>query len=106
MTEAERIARAHRAQAALDEFVGPACANLREEYFAKMASVATTELHPAIRADAITTLSVALKVVDLVCAGMNEIIKDGELASKSKARSEEISRMSDAQQRLLKIVGV
>jgi hypothetical protein len=36
---------------------------------------------------------------------MVEIIRDGELATRSKARADEISKMSDAQQRLLKIVG-
>jgi polyphosphate kinase len=105
VTAAERIAKAHRAQSALDEFFAPMFANLREEYVNRLSEVATTELHPGNRADKITTLSVALKVVDTLRSGMNEAIRDGELAHASKLKAEKIEQLSDAQQRLLKITG-
>lgn len=105
MTEAERIARATRAQAALDEFVGPTVAGIREEYTARIAEVARTELSPMLRAEKIGTLSVALRVVDAIESGLNEFIADGELARRDKLRAEKIEQMSDAQQRLLKISG-
>lgn len=104
MNEAQRIAKAHRAQSALDE-VGPILANLREEYTARIADVATTELHPSVRADKVTTLSVALRVLNTVEAGLREAIRDGELAKADKLRAQNIENMSDARQRLLKVAG-
>lgn len=105
MNTSERIARAHRAQAALDEFLTPLFAEMREEYARRIAEVATTELHPTNRADKITALSLALKVVNTLESGMTEVIRDGELARRDKIRADEIERMSDAQQRLLKVAG-
>lgn len=101
----ERIARAERAQAALDEFLSLMFANLRDEYLSRISEVAATELHPTIRADKITTLSVALKVVNALESGMAEILCDGALANAEKLKAERIEHMSDAQQRLLKITG-
>jgi hypothetical protein len=102
----ERMARAHRAKAALDEFLTPMFENLRKEYAGRMSEVAIGELHPGTRADKLTTLAVALRVVDTLQSGMAEIIRDGDLAQRQKLRAEKIEQMSDAQQRLLKIVGV
>jgi hypothetical protein len=102
----ERMARAHRAKAALDEFLTPMFDNLRKEYAGRMSEVAIGELHPGTRADKLTTLAVALRVVDTLQSGMAEIIRDGDLAQREKLRAEKIEQMSDAQQRLLKIVGV
>jgi hypothetical protein len=103
VTEAERIARATRAQGALDEFLTPMFDELRAEYTDRLAEIARTELNRERRADGVAMLSVALRVVDTVAAGMAEIVRDGELAKQSKARAETISQMSDAKQRLLKI---
>ena len=105
MTEPERIARAHRAQSALDEFLSPMFAELRDEYTARLTEVARTELNAQRRAEGVGMLAVALKVVDTLEAGMVEIVRDGELAKRSKARADEIANMSDARQRLLKIGG-
>ena len=106
MTEAERIARAHRAQSAWDEFFAPMIANMREDYSARIAEIARTELNPQRRADGVGILAVALKVIDTLEAGMNEIVRDGDLARAAKVKADEIEKMSDARQRLLKIVGV
>lgn len=103
MTESERITRSHRAQSALDEFLTPMFVELRDEYTTRLAEVARGELNQQRRAEGVGMLSVALKVVDTLEAGMAEIVRDGELARKSKARADEIGNMSDAQQRLLKI---
>ena len=81
-------------------------ANLRDEYTGRMVEVASTELHPGSRADKITTLSVALRVVETLEAGMKEAIRDGEIAKADKLKAERIEQMSDAKQRLLKVVGV
>jgi phosphopantothenate synthetase len=101
----ERIARAHRAQSALDEFLSPLFDGMRDEYLKRIAEVATTELAPHTRSDKIATLSVALKVVDTLKSGMAEVVRDGELAQRDKLKADNISRLSDAQQRLLRIAG-
>ena len=105
MNTSERLARAHRAQAALDEFLSPMFAELKATYSERINEIATTELHPTTRADKITTLSVALKVVATLEAGLNEAVRDGDLAQAEKLRADKVERMSDAQQRLLKVAG-
>ena len=102
---AERIARAHRAQSAWDEFLAPMIAAMREEYRERMVSVATTELATAARSDKITALSMALRIVDTIESGMLATIKDGELARADKLKAEAIEGMTDARRRLLNIVG-
>ena len=104
LTPAQRIAKAQKTEQAWTE-VAPLFANLREEYTNRLTEVAATELHPTIRADKITTLSVALKVLSTLESGMREAIRDGELAEADKIRAERIEQMSDPQQRLLKIAG-
>ncbi len=91
--------------AAWDEFFAPMIDNLREEYTARIIEIANTELHPTNRSDKITALSNALKIVSLLDAGMKEIVRDGEMASSDKVRADRVEKMSDAQQRLLKITG-
>ena len=103
MTEAERISRAHKAQDCLSEFLTPMFADLRAEYTDRLAEVARTELNRERRADGVALLAVALKVVDTLEAGMNEIVRDGKVALESQARAERVAQMTDAQQRLLKI---
>ena len=99
----ERLARGHRAKAAWDEFLEPMFADIEAEYRDRIAEVATSELHPGIRSDKISTLSVALKVMRTLKDGMAEYIRDGELAQREKLRAEKIADLSDARQRLLKI---
>ena len=80
-------------------------AAMREEYRDRMVSVATTELATAARSDKITALSMALRIVDTIESGMLATIKDGEVARQDKLKAEKIEQMTDAQRRLLKIVG-
>lgn len=101
MTEADRIARAHRAQAALDEFLSPMFAELRSAYTDRLVEVSNTELARDKRADKITALSNALKIVSTLEAGMNEAVRDGELARVDKLRAEKIEKMTAPQRRLL-----
>jgi hypothetical protein len=103
MTEAERIARAHRAQSALDEFLDPMFAELDAEYTARMIEVANSELSRDKRADKITALSNALKITRTLRSGMQEIIRDGELAHRDKLRADKIEQMTAPQRRLLGI---
>jgi len=103
MTPKERIAQAQRAEQAFADFIEPMLTSLREEYSGRIVELASTELHPGIRSDKITTLSVALRVMSTLEAGMREAIRDGEIARQDKLRAEKIEQMSDAQQRLLRI---
>ena len=106
MTHAERIAAAHRAQSALDEFISPMLDEIEAEWLSRMSEVATTELAPHLRADKITSLSVALKITKTIRAGLMESVRDGEIAKSEKLKAESIEQMSDARQRLLKIAGI
>ena len=77
MTEAERIARAQRAEAAYTEFFEPMIDALKEEY--------------------------AHRIVTTLDEGMKATIADGALAQRAKIRADEIEKMSAPQRRLLGI---
>lgn len=99
----ERIASADRAQRAWEEFFEPMMGALRDAYSERMLEVATTELNPAKRADKITALSNAVKVLDTLKGGMLETIRDGELAQAEQLRVERIEKMTAPKRRLLNI---
>ena len=99
----ERIARAHRAQAAWDEFVGPILGELKAAYSERLVEVANSELNPAKRADKITALSNAVKILAQLESGMLAVIRDGEMAQRDKLRADKIEGMTMAQRRLLNI---
>jgi hypothetical protein len=101
MTEAERIARAHRAQSALDEFLAPILDDMDAEYTRRMVEVANTELSRDKRADKLTALSNALRISSNIRSAMQAIVMDGEVAHKDKLRAEKIEQMTAPQRRLL-----
>jgi hypothetical protein len=103
VTEAERIARATRANAAWEEFVEPIIAGMEREYTARMVEVANSELSRDKRADKLTALANALKISANVKAAMQAIILDGEVAHKDKLRADRIEQMTAPQRRLLGI---
>ena len=98
-----RIANADRAQRAWDEFFSPMFAELRSAYSERIAEVATTDLAPRSRADKITALSHALKILANLEGGMLETIRDGELAQAEQLRVEKIEQMTAPKRRLLNI---
>lgn len=103
MTEAERIARSHRARAALDEFLSPMFDEIEAEYTSRIVEAANSTLRRDERADKITALSNALKIARALKAGMMEILNDGELARREKLKAEKIEKMTAPQRRLLGI---
>lgn len=105
LTDSQRVARGQRAQKAIEEFVGPVFAEARQEYSQRIAEVAATELHPTIRADKITTLSLAIRVLNEVENGVTAVMRDGEHARSQMIRAERIEQLTDAQQRLINIGG-
>jgi hypothetical protein len=103
VTEAQRIARAHRAQGAWDEFFAPMLTEIKNAYSERIVEIANTELSRDKRSDKITALSNALKVVAALEGGMLEVIRDGELARADKLRAEKVEKMTAPQRRLLGI---
>lgn len=103
MTPEQRLAVARRAEDAWNEFFAPMIGELRSAYSERMLEVATTELNSRKRADKITALSNAVKVLDTLKGGMLEAIRDGDLAKAEKLRAEKIEAMSPAKRGLLNI---
>jgi hypothetical protein len=103
LTDAQRVARGHRARQCLDEFVTPEFSYARQVYLARMADVAATELHPQLRADKLTTLSLAVRVLDEVERSISGVMHEGEHVRAEMIRAEKLESLTDAQQRLLRI---
>jgi hypothetical protein len=103
MTPEQRLAKATRAQAALDEFLSPMFAEMEAEYSSRIIEVANTELLFWRRASKLTRLSDALRMVRTLRAGMQAIIADGDAAQSEKIRQDKIRQMTEPQRRLLKI---
>jgi predicted nucleotidyltransferase len=103
MTPEQRIARAHHAERAWDEFVAPIVNTMRETYSARLTEIATTELSRDKRADKITSLANALRILGEIEGGMREAMRDGELAHADKLRAEKIEQLSAPKRRLLQI---
>src|ERR1044072_3403112 len=100
---AETAARGQRA-ALCAEFVTPFLNEMREDYLGKIVSIAAAELDPKKRTDAITKLSIALKVRDHIANGLSAAIEAGKVAERSLLKSDEIERLSVDRRRLLDIV--
>jgi hypothetical protein len=98
MNEAERIARGHRAHAAMDEFLGPACDALRAEYMAALTKIAAGKPWETAM---ITKLAIAQRVIDAVEAQLRTAILDGGMAVQEKNRAERIAALPEARRRWL-----
>ena len=103
MTPTERLARAQRAEAAYTEFFEPMIDELKNVYSERLVEIANTELNRDQRADKITALSNALKILATLDNGMQAIVKDGEMAASDIAKADKIERMTKPQRRLLGI---
>ena len=103
MTEAERASLGHRAQTALDEFIGPAVQAYRTTLLARIGDVATTELDSRKRADKLSSLSLALRVADEIEGGLKDMVRDGEYAVAQMERIDKIERMTPAKRSLLNV---
>jgi hypothetical protein len=99
----QTAARGQRA-ALCGEFITPILADTRAAYMERMAEIASTELNPHKRAEKITALSIALKVLRNIDNGLNAAIEAGRVAERNLIRSDEIERMAPGQRRLLDIV--
>ncbi len=98
MTEFERIDRAKRAQAALDEFLKPAIDALLVEYTQAMVSIATKE---PWEANKITKLAQAVKIADRVQLHIGLLVRDGEAATADMKRGNDIAKLNTEQRKWL-----
>lgn len=103
MSEQEAAARGQRASLC-NEFIGPILEETRAGYMERMAEIAASELNPKVRAEKITALSIALKVLKNIDNGLNAAIEAGRLAEKNLIRSDEIERMGMERRRIFDIV--
>jgi hypothetical protein len=104
VTEAERIARAQRADRAWSEFFEPMLAELRGAYSERLVEVANSELSRDKRADKITALANALKILEQVENGLQAAIMDGDVAANNVLRAEKMERMTAPERRLFGLV--
>lgn len=98
MTEADRIARAERAQVAYKEFIEPALTIARADYAKRLTDLAEEK---PWEAQQIASLSVALKIARTVDEQVKAIIADGELAKQSAERASQIARISPHKRSIL-----
>jgi DNA-binding transcriptional ArsR family regulator len=101
----DRIARAERAETAYREFIEPMIDELRNVYSERIVELAITELSRDKRADKITALSNALKILTTLDSGMLEMIRDGDLARRDKLKTERVENMTAPARRLFNIAG-
>jgi hypothetical protein len=94
MNESERKARGERAKTYRDEFLGPIINDSRSAYQARIVEIATTELNPRKRAEKLTALSTALKLLNNIETGINALVHDGDLAARDLLRADKVERMS------------
>lgn len=104
MTPQERIARAERAQACLDEFIQPILDDCRSAYAKRSVEIAVTELNSRKRSDKITALSFAQRILDELENGIKAVLLDGEIASQEKLRAERLEKMTPEQRRIWNLV--
>jgi hypothetical protein len=105
MTPQERLARSQRAEAAYRDFIEPMIDELKNVYSDRIVEVATTELSSRRRADKLTALSNAHKILTTLDKGMAAMIADGPMAEREKLKAEKIEQMSPSMRRLLNIGG-
>ena len=103
LTDQQIVTRAHRAETLRDEFLAPVLADHRAQYAERIVHIASTELDPKTRADKITALSTAIRIIGNIEAGIDAYIRDGEVAKGNLLRVEKVEKMSAPQRRLLGI---
>jgi flagellar biosynthesis/type III secretory pathway ATPase len=103
MTDRETAARGQRAELCA-EFISPILVEVRSGYLSRIAEIASTELNPKVRAEKITALSIAMKVLGNVTNGLKSAIDAGELAQKNLMRNDEIERLGREQRRIFDLV--
>jgi hypothetical protein len=98
------IEKAKRAKMLREEFLAPIMGDIRKGYADRIVHVASTELDPKAREQKLTSLSVAMKILDNIEHGMTAIIEDGKVAERELVRAEKVERMSAPAKRLFNVI--
>lgn len=98
MNNEDRRARGFRAKAALDEFIGPAMDQMRDEYMHALTKLAANEPWETAK---ITKLAVAQRVIQAVEQQIRAAVLDGEMAAKDKSRADMIANLPEAKRKWL-----
>lgn len=100
MNDAELAARGERADICYREFIGPAIVAQRSAYVGRMAAIAVEELNPKARAEKITTLATAIKILDNIDQAIRALVEDGKVAQAAMLKVDYVDRMSAPRRRL------
>ena len=103
MSEFDTAARGQRA-ALCDEFIGPILKDVREGYLRRITEIAAGETNPKARAEKITSLSIALKVLGNIENGLANAVEAGKLAQRSILKADSIEKMGREQKRIFGLV--
>lgn len=98
MTNAERIARAERAKAALDEFLAPAMEHVMTDYNRRIIEIAA---ETPWKTEPISKLAQAFKIVRTVEAHLQALVMDGELARQDMSYAAQIERIPVEKRKVL-----
>lgn len=104
MNSKELAARGERADMCYNEFIGPALRDQRKVYAERIVSVAVEELDPKKRAEKLTALAIAIRILDNLDSAMRCLIEEGKMAQMATTKVDEIERMTAAQRRLFEFV--
>lgn len=100
MTKDDLILRAERADKCYNEFIGPNLRDQRKVYAERIADIAVQETDPKKRAEKITSLATAIKILDNIDSAIKVLIEDGKVAHTATMRVEQIERMTGPRRRL------
>lgn len=97
VSDAERIARGLRAEAALKEFLNPAFDFVIAEYMRKLTSIASEQPWEAAK---ITKLAMAAKIAEEVRQQVQGLVADGQVAAASRQQAEAVARLPVERRRI------
>lgn len=100
MNEAELAARGERAHTCYKEFISPAIAEQRAEYARRMTEIAITEMDPKLRAEKITTVATALRILENIDRAIHTLVEDGKMAQAAMLKIDYVDRMTAPRRRL------
>ena len=96
MTLEQARDRGFRAQSAWDDFIAPACTELRTEYLSALTKLAANEPWETAK---ITKLAVAQRVIDAVEAHIRSVVLNGKAAQSEIDRAQMIARIPEAKRK-------
>lgn len=97
-------ARGQRADQCYNEFVGPALRDQRKVYADRIVEIAVSELDPKKRAEKLTALATAIRIIDNIENAIRLLIEEGKMAHAATIRVEEIERMTAPRRRLFEFM--